>query len=147
MELPNAIRSEIEALTKEMEILSIINLKRKQADLDGIEIRAAALSLSALYNGIEKILLDILKESGYYIKNQKSWHTLLLKESVRHRIISETTFNELKGFLGFRHFIRHAYSFEINPLTINTILDRSEHIAKKFILEIQEFYQTNSDAN
>ena len=103
------------------------------------------MSLSALYNGIEKILIDILKDSGFHLKDQPSWHTLLLKESLNQRLISEKTFNELKGYLAFRHFVRHAYSFEINPYAINSILDKAEGCVKNFILEIQVFYQKRGD--
>jgi len=141
MDLPTTIKNEIMGLHKELEILSTLNTRRRHSDLDNIEIRAAALSLSALYNGIEKVLLNILKESGAYIKNQMSWHTLLLNESVNNGIISEHTHNELKGFLAFRHFIRHAYSFEINPIAINSILDRAEDLVTRFIREVKKFYQ------
>jgi len=145
MDISPIIQSEIDGLYKELKILSVIILKKEQSDLDNIEIRGAALSLSALYNGIEKVLLDVLKEDDYFIKNEKSWHTLLLKKSVHHNIISEKTFNELKGFLGFRHFIRHAYSFEINPLTINSILDRAENLLETFIREIKNYYMNKPD--
>ncbi|MFO7849327.1 MAG: hypothetical protein R6V67_05145 [Spirochaetia bacterium] len=146
MDLPNTIRNEIEGLNKELEIISALNTKRSHSDLDSIEIRAAALSLSALYNGIEKVLLNVLKESGSYIKDQMSWHTFLLNESVNSKIISEKTYNELKGFLAFRHFIRHAYSFEINPIAINSILDRAEDLVTGFILEVKKFYQDKSNS-
>jgi hypothetical protein len=141
MDVSLQIQSEIDGLNKELEVLSILNLKRQGSDLDDIEIRAASLSLSALYNGIEKILLDVLKEEGQFIKNEESWHTLLLKLSVDTEIISEKTFDELKGFLGFRHFIRHAYSFEINPLTINSILDNAYSLVELFIREVTNYYR------
>lgn len=141
MELSSQIRSEIKGLHRELEILSILNLKRLKSNLDEIEIRAASLSLSALYNGIEKVLLDILRADGEFIKNEQSWHTLLLKRALANTIISEKTFDQLKGFLGFRHFIRHAYSFEINPLTINAILDNAESLVEIFILEIKDYYR------
>jgi uncharacterized protein YutE (UPF0331/DUF86 family) len=67
--------------------------------------------------------------------------------SVDTEIISEKTFDELKGFLGFRHFIRHAYSFEINPLTINSILDNAHSMVELFIREVTDYYRnkTNPD--
>jgi len=145
MDVSSQIQNEIDGLHKELQVLSILKLKRKESDLDDIEIRAASLSLSAIYNGIEKILLDVLKENGQYLKNEQFWHTLLLQRSVDSKIISEKTFNELKGFLGFRHFIRHAYSFEINPLTINTILDNAQSLVELFIMEIRDYYQSKSD--
>ena len=37
--------------------------------------------------------------------------------------ITTKTAEDLKGFLSFRHFVRHAYSFEIAPKAIDVILD------------------------
>lgn len=147
MALSSPIQSEIEGLHRELEVISTLNLKRLKSNLDAIEIRAASLSLSALYNGIEKVLLDILREDGQFIKNEQSWHTVLLKRALANKIISEKTFDQLKGFLGFRHFIRHAYSFEINPLTINSILDNAQSLVEIFILEIKDYYRNKFSSN
>jgi hypothetical protein len=43
---------------------------------------------------------------------------------------------ELKGFLAFRHFVRHAYSFEIDPETIIVIIRKAPKTVRQFIDEI-----------
>jgi hypothetical protein len=35
---------------------------------------------------------------------------------------------DLKGFLSFRYFVRHAYSFEIDPKVIDAILDAAPDV-------------------
>ncbi|MCK5199040.1 MAG: hypothetical protein KAR21_11850 [Spirochaetales bacterium] len=40
-------------------------------------------------------------------------------------------------YLGFRHFIRHAYSFEINPKTIEAILDKVSELVEAFLKEVR----------
>lgn len=45
---------------------------------------------------------------------------------------------EYKGYLGFRHFVRHAYTFEIDSKTIEAILDKVAELARVFIEEIKE---------
>ena len=65
-----------------------------------------------------------------------SWHKDVLQRSLADKVISENTMNELKMYLGFRHFIRHAYSFEINPKTIEAILDKVSELVEIFLKEV-----------
>jgi len=66
MEIKKQIANEITNLEKELEIIILLNKKNKIRMLDEIEIRGASLSLSALYNGMERILYDILKNSLWF---------------------------------------------------------------------------------
>lgn len=131
------IEQEIKNIQTELEVISQILQKKKQRPLDAIEVRGAALSLSALYNGMEKILLHILTNKGESIRESGAWHTTLLQKTQSHEIISEITVKKLKGFLSFRHFIRHAYSFEINPKTIEAVLESAPGLVKQFIKEVR----------
>ena len=45
---------------------------------------------------------------------------------------------DMKGFMGFRHFVRHAYSFEIDPKAIDAILDAAPKLVERFTKEIKE---------
>ena len=106
--------------------------------MDEIEIRGASLSLGALYNGMERILSDILKSKGIILKDKDSWHKTVLDEALKHNLISAEVLTELKGYLAFRHFIRHAYSFEIDTDTIKVILRKAPKIINQFIDEIRK---------
>ncbi len=86
---------------------------------------------------MEKILIHILSERGETIKDSPAWHAMLLQKTKAHEILSEATLKNLKGFLSFRHFFRHAYSFEIDPKTIESVLEAAPELVKQFIEEIR----------
>ena len=133
--------SEIINLNKELEIVNLVINKKRLNGLDSIEIRGAALSLATLYNGIERVLVLILIDKSGPLKENSKWHVELLKKAVEAGIISHDLYNELKKFLGFRHFIRHAYSFEINPATIEAVLDVTPGLTTTFIGEIRDYLE------
>lgn len=138
MDRPERLRSEYRSIEKELEVIAIINTKKIQTPLDEIEIRGAALSLASLYNGMERILVTILTDRNETIPKDEIWHIKLLQKASNLGIISEETETEMKGFLSFRHFVRHAYSFEIDTKTIEAVLDKASDLAKVFIQETKE---------
>jgi uncharacterized protein YutE (UPF0331/DUF86 family) len=138
MDKAERLRAEYRSVEKELEILSMINAKRTHTELDEIEIRGAALSLASLYNGMERILVTVLTNRKEQIPRDEMWHAKLLTKASSLGIISAETEKELKGYLGFRHFVRHAYSFEIDTKTIEAILDKVSELARKFIEETKE---------
>lgn len=137
MDTSSLIKRELQSLEKELQVLSQVIAKRRQLPLDEIEIRGAALSLASLYNGMEQILKQIVLQRGESLSDTPNWHNALLQKSATLHLISEDTIREMKGFLSFRHFVRHAYSFEINPNAINAILDAAPGLVEQFIAEIQ----------
>ncbi len=137
MESTSLTEREIKNLQHELNIVSLVLRKKQQGPLSAIEIRGAALSLTALYNGMESLLKHILAERKEFVKENQSWHTSLLQKSQSLGIISEETMKDLKAFLGFRHFIRHAYSFEIDPRTIEAVLETTPALVRRFIHEVR----------
>jgi uncharacterized protein YutE (UPF0331/DUF86 family) len=135
MDKAERLRAEYRSVEKELKVLSMINAKRAQRQLDEIEIRGAALSLASLYNGLERILVTILTIRNEEIPRDEMWHAKLLAKASSLGIISGETEKELKGYLGFRHFVRHAYTFEIDTKTIEAILDKVSELARVFIAE------------
>lgn len=115
-------------------------LKNILHELDDVEIRAAALSLSTIYSGMEKTLLHVLSDQYAVRPEGSNWHAQLLDLAGRKPILSDSVRNELKSFLAFRHFIRHAYSFEINPAMIARILDQAPDVIQQFAQEIRDTY-------
>lgn len=120
-------------------MLSLVISKRRQVPLDEIEVRGAALSLASLYNGMEKVLTQILSDRNKTLGESPNWHAELLTKSNALGVITARTGQDLKGFLSFRHFVRHAYSFEIDPKAIDAILNIAPDVVKRFMTEVQVF--------
>jgi uncharacterized protein YutE (UPF0331/DUF86 family) len=133
------IDHELRSLRKELGVLSLVISKRKQVPLDEIEVRGAALSLASLYNGMERILKQILSDHDRRLGEGPNWHAELLQQSIGLGSITIKTAEDLKGFLSFRHFVRHAYSFEIDPKAIDVILDAAPELVNRFLSEIEAF--------
>ncbi|TYB31253.1 MAG: hypothetical protein FXF47_05095 [Candidatus Mcinerneyibacterium aminivorans] len=131
----------IDNLIKEMEPLF---LKIQSEDtFNSTELYAAAAFLHSFYNGIEKILKIISKD--HYSKNitGKKWHKNLLLFA-KDRILKKSSINLLEDYMGFRHFFRHAYTFQIKYKYIKKLIyplqKRWENIKK----EIRTFCKKKS---
>ena len=134
------IDHELSSLRKELGVLSLVVSKRNLAPIDDIEVRGAALSLASLYNGMERVLKQILSDRNVTIGESPNWHADLLQRSSALGAITDKTAKDLKGFLSFRHFVRHAYSFEIDPKAIDTIIDAAPELVERFVAEIEVFF-------
>ena len=122
MDFAHAIGVEFENIDRELRLVHLLIRKSEDNPLDEIEIRAGALSLSTIYNGIEKVIQFALKDKNVAIPSGGNWHTALLELAESHSLFNNQTRTDLLGFMAFRHFIRHAYSFEIDPDAIMEML-------------------------
>ena len=139
MSKASLIEHELRSLQKELDVLSLVISKRRQVPLDEIEVRGAALSLASLYNGMERVLKQILSDGKENVGESPNWHADLLAKSSTLGVVTAKTGQDLKGFLSFRHFVRHAYSFEIDPRAIDAILDAAPDVVRRFMAEVQVF--------
>lgn len=83
-----------------------------------IEMTAMATVLHSFYNGIEKIFSIIGKEIDGNLPDGTKWHRDLLIQmgnsgAIRDWKISDELMDKLNEYLGFRHFYRHSYSFQL----------------------------------
>ena len=140
MDYRAAVRNEIANVFHELGFLRALIARHVDHELDGVEIRAAALSLSTIYSGIEKVLLQVMKDRFDLRPEGLNWHAQLLEQAASKSLISADVHDELKSFLAFRHFIRHAYSFEINPQMIGSILEKAPDLVQRFADEIRLTY-------
>ena len=85
---------------------------------DFIEISAAAMVLQSFYSGIENILTLIFKHYDGQLPNSNKWHMEILEKAFisdknRKNIFSSGSQIKLEEYLKFRHFVRHAYGFQL----------------------------------
>jgi uncharacterized protein YutE (UPF0331/DUF86 family) len=115
-------------------------LKRKKKSV--IELAAIGTFLHNIYNGIENILNQILKEKNIKVSKSESWHKDLLNLSVTNKIISLTLSDELYEYLTFRHFFVHAYGFMLVEDQLKDLAENISRIWSEFVLEIQNYITT-----
>ena len=86
---------------------------------DSTEIAAVGTILHSFYNGIEKIFLFIAKDFDKEIPSCEKWHRNLImqlnkKTESRNEILDEKVKNIVLNYLGFRHYFRHSYDFQLD---------------------------------
>jgi len=118
------VHFEFKQIDQELQIIKRINVIRRTSDMDDIQIRAAASSLHSIYNGVEKILVFMLKDRSLPPERSTSWHSEVLDLATHNRLISEKLADELRDYMGFRHFYRHNYGFMLDGELLKPLLDR-----------------------
>ena len=139
----------------EMEIREIDELFCKYADLfqhakntkpDLTQTTALASVLHSFYSGIENIFLRIVKNADHITPTGNKWHHSLLAQmskqtASRSAVLSERAREQLQGYLGFRHFYRHAYSHFLEWSQMKQLVFQAEDVWTEIRDEIQKFLE------
>ena len=99
----------------------------KIKDPDFVEKCGMAMILQSFYNGIEKIILLIVKDKDFGLPNGIKWHKDLFSTAFeetknRTQIFREELKVPLNDYLQFRHFARHSYGFQLKWEKMKDIL-------------------------
>ena len=91
----------------------LLNLLERRKP-DPVELRAAATTLHAFYNGVERIFSIIAKHVDGREPTGRRWHRELLQRMTlpsenRNAVIETEVGDKLLDYLGFRHRFRHSY--------------------------------------
>ena len=107
-ELPESILAEQENVEAALgNLRQALSADRKSV----IELAATATFVHNIYNGIENILKQVSLSRSLAVPKSDTWHQDLLKQSTAAGFISSELAQELKDYLGFRHFFVHGYGF------------------------------------
>ena len=90
----------------------------KISEPDFTEITALAQILHSFYNGIESVVIFILKGINEKVLNDNKWHKTLFEitfgqNSQNIVILRPDIKGQMEKYMYFRHFIRHSYSSEL----------------------------------
>jgi len=115
---------------------------------DYIETAAMAQVLHSFYNGIESVIVLILKSINEKLPNDFKWHKTLLEISFGQNTRNFKIFGDglnvmLNKYLNFRHFIRHSYSSELKwndmEQLVKNIKEVWTQIKRDFIIFIEKY--------
>lgn len=135
--------SQIERLLKDSEPLLKICKSRVP---DFIEISAAAMILHSFYNGIENILRLITKHYDGKLPNSTKWHLDLLDKAFvsdenRKQLFPTDVQRPLEEYMKFRHFVRHAYGFQLEWEMMEDLTNGIENIWKILRENVNNFLE------
>jgi len=130
------------------EIAQIEQLLAAYADLleavqtqtpDIVQTTAVASLLHSFYNGIENVFKVIASEIDHLMPEGHAWHQQLIEQmstqtGQRSAVISTKTAHILSGYMSFRHFYRHSYSFFLEWARL-----------EELIRDLAEVWQTTKD--
>ncbi|MHA1378611.1 MAG: hypothetical protein ACTSRG_09535 [Candidatus Helarchaeota archaeon] len=119
--------------------------KVKKEDPNFIELGSLAMLLHSYYNGLENIFSRIAKKIDGHLPKGEFWHKELLDQMAsqsdrrKYIVLKPETYEDLKEYLGFRRFSRHAYAFELDWNLMKDIVLRINKVNNKVIADIKEF--------
>ncbi len=128
-----------ELLGKVSLLLNLVQVK----DPDFIELCAIGSILHSYYNGIENIMMLIVKNIDEQELSGDKWHKQLLymmfeKTEKRNKVFEERLKPQLIEYQGFRHFFRHAYGHSIQWNKMKTLflnIEENWNMVKKNLHE------------
>lgn len=62
-------------------------------------------------------------------------------EGIRPALLSEESFRLLDSLRAFRHFFRHAYSYELDPRKVALVVEDALKLKKLYRQEIDRFLE------
>jgi hypothetical protein len=115
---------------------------------DYIETAAMAQILHSFYNGIESVIVLILKNLNEKLPNDNKWHKTLLeisfgKNTRNFKIFRDEINIVLNKYLNFRHFVRHSYSSELKWDDMEQLVKNIEEAWKQIKEDFNNFIKNN----
>ncbi len=138
------IRQEFGDLNRALER---INHSRRQAKLSGDDAYwdSVALNLHSLYDGLERLFELIAVNVDGHKPGGQNWHALLLyqmaeeRPGVRPAVISIASKETLDDWRGFRHIVRHVYTFRFDLVRLEKRAETASQILHQVAQELHAF--------
>ncbi|MFH1563320.1 MAG: hypothetical protein ABIF11_07905 [Nitrospirota bacterium] len=116
----NLLKAELEAQLKEIDkIYEEIKDRKKGAKRNKAKLESLGYKLHNLYCAFEDLFKIVARCFENNIMDISKYHKEMLKkmslsiDGVRPALISDQSYRELDELRAFRHFFRHAYSYEL----------------------------------
>lgn len=146
-EIIDDILSEIDKIENLFISFSSLIKEIRNKEPNFIELNALAMFLHSFYNGLENIFKLIAKKLDEETPSGERWHIELLYQMTRpiknrtEIVLTTKNYEDLKEYLGFRHFSRHSYSFDINWKLMKELVYGIEDVKNSTINELKIFLE------
>jgi hypothetical protein len=144
LKLGKRIRNEITELDRLIERAQE-GWHRAQKSGDDFYLDSVALNLHGFYAGLERIFELIATIVDGTTPQGANWHQILLQQMsteiprVRPAVISEGTRDALDGYRGFRHIVRHVYTFKFDPAKVQQLVEEGPAVFTQVRAELLAF--------
>jgi hypothetical protein len=122
-DLPQKLEAEFENIER-----TLAELPQGSVGLSKLELAGVGALLHGFYNGIENVLIQVFRDQGIPLPCGASWHRDLVDTAVARAVISETTAEELRQYLAFRHFFSHAYAVDIRADLLEPLIRTAREV-------------------
>lgn len=138
------LKAEIYARVKEIDSI-YAKVDDRKGRRGRIATESLAYQLHNLYCAFEdlfKVIADFFENN---IEDKTRYHAELLKrmlltiEGVRPALLSEENFVLLNNLRSFRHFFRHAYSYELDERKVRLVLADATKLRELYIADVEVF--------
>ena len=116
---------------------------------DDTELSALAAMLHSFYNGFENIFKRVAAELDGGLPSGEFWHRELMDSMTmpigeRSAVLSEKLIERLDDYLEFRHFFRHAYTFDLRWDRMKTLVLGCEETLQLVEGELDRFFEVGT---
>jgi len=142
--LAERIRSELVDLNRLVERAQE-GLRRAQRSDDDLYLDSVALNLHGFYAGLERLFKLTAAIVDGAMPQGANWHQILLQQmaaevpGVRPAVISEEPRDSLDEYRGFRHVVRHVYTFSFDPVKVQKLVEQAPAVFAQLRVELLAF--------
>lgn len=142
----NLLKAELGAQVKEIEKIFLeIEDRRRGARRSKAKLESLAYKLHNLYCAFEDLFKIVARHFENQVEDIARYHKELLKrmalsiDGVRPALLSEDVLNSLDDLRAFRHYFRHAYSYELRYERLKPVLEAALKLREAYREDIERF--------
>lgn len=104
--------------------------KRFKSYGDSYYLDSVALNLHGFYSGLERIFELIAVNIDGNRPGGQNWHQELLMQmnvempELRPAVISDSSYEMLNDYRGFRHVVRNTYTYKFDPMKLQGLVEK-----------------------
>ena len=145
--LREQVRFKIEEIDRLFSEYELIFIKVGSVEPDIFDMTILGSVLHSFYNGLENIFKLIAKNIDENVPVGVKSHQELLRQmsmdtNKRNKLFNEETYYQLREYATFRHFYRHAYSFQLSWEKMKPLTDDVICFWNKIKKDIEDFILT-----